>query len=344
MARKFKVRVEEFAFGFPPRLASIISRGTRYALNLFPLGGYVKIYGEDGEEAGDPESFSSRPLRQRLAILVAGVVMNMVLAWFLFSLGHGFGLPTVLDEDQSLANAKVTIIGVAPDSPAQFAGLRFGDTIAEIRSQPALGRAGARPGESEIRIQRIDDVQQFVTAHRGEKILISVKRGEELLEKIAVPRRDPPSGQGPLGIAMARVGIVRSPWWRSPWDGLKTTASATAAIANAIVKVGRDFFTRGKVTADVSGPVGIFAFAHETRRLGLVYLLELAGIISVNLALLNILPIPALDGGRILFLFIEKVRGVRLNPRLEQAVHTVGFAALIALLAAVTYRDVVRIF
>src|SRR3989344_4890258 len=125
VARIFGVKVEEFAFGFPPRLFSVTRRGTRYALNLFPLGGYVKIFGEDGEGESRPESFSSRSLLQRLGIIAAGVAMNVILAWVLFSLGHAFGLPTVLDDGAAANNVKVTIVGISSGSPAEASGLRF---------------------------------------------------------------------------------------------------------------------------------------------------------------------------------------------------------------------------
>ncbi len=333
VARKLGIRVEEFAFGFPPRLAGITRRGTRYVLNLFPIGGYVKIFGESGESEQNPESFSSRPLWQRLAIIAAGVGMNLVLAWLLFSLGHGLGLPTVLGEGERARDERIAIIGVVPASPAARADIQFGDAISAIRIR-----------NSEFRIQAIDEVQRAVGEHRGEEIVLVLRRGSQTIERALVPRRDAPEGEGPLGIALARLGVIRSPWWRALWDGAKTTASATAAITSALGRIGRDLFAEGRVPAEVSGPVGIFVFANETRQLGIVYLIELAGILSVNLALLNILPIPALDGGRILFLFIEGVRGVRMNERVEQAIHTVGFALLLALMAAITYRDVVRIF
>jgi regulator of sigma E protease len=333
VARRFGVRVEEFAFGFPPRLASFVKNGTRYAFNLIPLGGYVKIYGEGGEGGSDPESFTTRPIRQRILIIAAGVFMNIVLAWFLFSLGHGLGLPTVVGEADHVDQARVSIIGIAPGSPAEQAKFIFGDSVV------SLGTASEH-----VAIQTIEQVQEFVEAHRGIPITVGVLRGRERVELTVTPRIEVPSEEGPLGIAMARIGIVRAPWWRAPWDGAKTTASAFVAITTSLWGALHDFVVRGSVPAEISGPVGIFVFADESRRLGLVYLIELAGVLSVNLALLNILPIPALDGGRILFLFIEKVRGVRINQRIEQLVHTIGFAVLLALMVAITYRDIVRIF
>ena len=332
-ARKFGVKVEEFAFGFPPRLASFVRNGTRYVFNLLPLGGYVKIYGESGEHVNSRESFSSRPIWQRLAIIVAGVVMNLVLAWVLFSLGHAVGLPTVVGEGEASASAKVTIVGVSPDSPAEKAGLRFGDAIQEIKAR-----------DTKFKVASPDEVYRIVSDHRGEEIILIVARGREITDISVMPRGNPPAGEGPLGIAMAKVGVVRSPWYRAPWDGLKTTASATVAIVQALGHIVADFISKGEVSAEVSGPVGIFVFASQTQRLGLIYLVELAGILSVNLALLNILPFPALDGGRVLFLFIEKVRGAKLNPRLEQIAHTVGFVILSLLIIYITQRDIVRFF
>lgn len=333
VARRFGVRVDEFAFGFPPRVASITRRGTRYAVNLIPIGGYVKIHGEGGENAGDPTSFSSRPLAQRLAIIAAGVAMNVVLAWALFTAGHAIGFPTVLAGDEPTANATVTIIGVTPGSPAAEAGVQFGDVILGL---------GSAAGETLI--TTIDQVQSLISSQRGGAVAIRIMRGSAVLKITAVPRRDPPPGEGALGIAMARVGVVRSPWWRAPRDGIKTTANAVLAIGAALGRTVRALVSQGQVSPEISGPVGIFAFANETRRLGFTYLIELAGILSVNLALLNILPIPALDGGRILFLFLEGVRGVRVSERLEQAIHTAGFAFLLALMALITYRDLVRVF
>ncbi|MBI2055307.1 MAG: site-2 protease family protein, partial [Candidatus Sungbacteria bacterium] len=270
VARRLGVRVEEFAFGFPPRLASFVRRGTRYAINLFPFGGYVKIFGESGEKSDDPRSFSSRPVGQRLAVIVAGVAMNIVLAWVLFSFGHGLGLPTVVGDGEEASKVRVTIVGVEPRSPAAEAGLRFGDIIEAVAS-----------GSSRLQIIKIEEVQQFIDRHRGEEVGVTVRRSDSRIEVVVRPRSNPPAGQGPLGIAMARVGIVRSPLWRAPWDGLKTTSSASLAVTQALTKTAAEFFGRGRIPVEVSGPIGIFMFTDETRRLGANYLLELAGVLSI---------------------------------------------------------------
>lgn len=333
VARKFGVRVEEFAFGFPPRIVSITRNGVRYALNLFPIGGYVKIYGEGGEGSGDPASFSTRPVWQRILIIAAGVIMNVVLAWVLFSASHAIGLPTVLEDDDPAPNAQVLVIAVDPDSPAGQAGIKFGDAVTEI------GTNGERTF-----VTGISEVQEFIDAHRGTEVSLVVHRGTEDILVHVTPRADPPEGQGPLGIAMVRAGVVSVPWWRAPIEGARTTWDVFVLTVQALVDTAGRFFAKGEVNADVSGPIGIFFFANETRQLGIAYFLRLIGVLSVNLALLNILPIPALDGGRVLFLFIEKIRGVRVNERLEQAVHTVGFVLLLLLILAITYRDIVRFF
>ncbi len=333
VARKLGVRVEEFAFGFPPRLVSFVRKGTRYAVNLLPLGGYVKIFGEGGEGQDRPESFASRPAWQRLAILAAGVFMNVVLAWVLFSVGHGLGLPTAVSDESRVEGALVTIVSVEPNSPAEAAGLRFGDAVQKLSSQGV-----------QVEVQQISQVQEFIRAHRGAEVTVTVRRGSETIGVSTIPRLEPPPGQGPLGIAMARVAILRSPWYRAPWDGLASTGRAVTAIGAALGRLASDLFTAGRLSAEVSGPVGIFVFARQTLLLGFVYFLELAAILSVNLAILNILPIPALDGGRVLFLFFEKLRGRRLMPQFEQAMHTVGLVLLLALMAAITYRDIVRVF
>lgn len=332
VARKLGIRVEEFAFGFPPRLASITRKGTRYALNLFPLGGYVKIFGEGGEADANPESFSSRPVWQRFWVIAAGVFMNIILAWFLFSLGHGLGLPTVITEEAS-GGGGITIVAISGDSPAEKAGVRFGDVIEELAIWP----------ERRV-VERLEDVQEFIHQHRGEEIDITLRRGQERVILPVRARGEPPAGEGPLGIAMARVGIVRSPWWRAPLDGLKTTASAAITLIRVFGRALSDFFSRGQVPQDISGPIGIFFFTDQARQLGTNYLLEIAGVLSVSLAFFNILPIPGMDGGRILFLGLEKIRGAKINQRIERIIHTGGIILLLVLVAVVSFHDVIRYF
>ncbi len=334
-ARKFKIKVEEFGFGFPPRIGGITKNGILYSLNLLPLGGFVKIFGEGGEGEGNPESFTTRPIWQRFIVIVAGVFMNIVLAWILFSFGAGLGTPSVIDEETAAEtqNAGVTIIGVVPASPAEKAGMQFGDIITRLEN--AETREAAE-------IKKVSELQEFVAKNAGYDIKSTIKRGNSSVDVQVVPRMNPPEGEGALGVNIALVGIVRTAWYHAPWEGAVRVWISLENIVMGFYGLFKELFVQGKVSVDVSGPVGIFVIAGQAGKLGIAYFLNLIAVLSVNLAFLNVLPIPALDGGRILFLAIEKLRGVKVNQKFEQTVHTIGFILLILLMLAISYRDVMR--
>lgn len=332
LARKFGVKVEEFGFGFPPKLFSKVKNGVCYSFNLFPFGGFVKIFGEHGEGEGDKESFISRPAWQRFSILAAGVAMNFLLAWFFFSVGSAIGIPRIIDGSVQ-KEIPVSIIGVMPGSPAEEAGLRFGDQIIEIHSAEGVS----------LSVETEKDVQDFVEAYRGEEIILTIRRRDEFFTVAATPRLVVPEGEGPLGVMLARISVVRVPLWFAPIEGVKTLIHTTSVTVSGLVSIIRDLVIEQKTSVDIAGPVGIFFLARDTWALGLVYFFNFVGATSLSLAILNFLPIPALDGGRILFLGIEKLRRRRIDPHLENFIHTVGFALLILLMVLVTYRDIVRI-
>lgn len=340
-AQKMGVKVEEFGFGFPPRIYSRVKSGIRYSFNLLPFGGFVKIFGEQGEGEGDWRSFISRPVWQRFIILAAGVGMNFILAWIFFSFGAALGLPQIGgDGDKELSKTPVSIIGLVSNSPAEKAGFRAGDQILEIKAF----RKGSPTAEVSLRIESEQDVQGFVDAYRGEEIILEIRRGESIKEIKVTPRVAVPEGEGPLGIALGRIVLKRTPWFLAPWEGLKTLWSSIVFTVQGIASIFKDLVFQGRTSAAVSGPIGIFFFAQDSRSLGTSYFLQFIGVISVNLAILNFLPLPALDGGRILFLLIEKIRGKRINPRVEGLVHTIGFVVLAFLMILVSYKDIDRIF
>lgn len=330
-ARKLGVRVEEFGFGFPPRIFSRVKNGVRYSLNVFPFGGFVKIFGEHGEGTGRRESFISRPAWTRLIILVSGIVMNMVTAWILFSIAALAGVPRIADE--YAPGVSVSILSVAPGSPADKAGIKLGDAIIEMRSP-----------ETTLAIETEKDVQDFVGAYRGEEIVLKIRRGSEIREIKATPRHRMSDGEGPLGIALGQILMQSTPWYAAPLEGLWSTGRATQGVGTGLWHMAWDLVSKGGVSGDVSGPVGIFFFVADARALGMGYMLQFMGVLAVNLAILNALPIPALDGGRILFLAIEKIKRKRIRPEVENAAHAIGFAALILLMAIVTWRDIARLF
>src|SRR3989338_9079275 len=334
VAKKLGIKVEQFGFGFPPRLFGKKFRGTLYSFNLFPLGGFVKIFGEHGEGEGIKESFISRPGWQKFLVIFAGVFMNLMLAWAFFSFGNMLGVPAVKESaGDEVKNAAVTIVGVARDSPAGKSGIHFGDAVLEMRAVDFFQK-----------INSVEDLQKFVAAYKGEKISLVLKRGDSLVTVEAVPRIEYPEGEGALGIALAEVGTKIVPLYLAPVEGLKSVYFTTVGTISAVGSLFKNLILSGRVPSEISGPVGIFLFVGEVKSLGLVYLLQFIAILSVNLAVLNILPIPALDGGRILFLAIERVIQSKFNPKVENAIHTAGFLILILLMIIITYRDIIKLF
>ena len=329
-ARRLGVRVDEFGFGFPPRLFSMVRKGVRYSFNALPFGGFVKIFGEHGEGGGNTESFISRPARHRFIILAAGVFMNFFLAWVLFSVASGIGVPTAGGEEAGVV--PVSVIGVLPDSPAEQAGIKIGDQIIEARGQ-----------DVSLRIEDEEDVRTFADAYRGEEVRLIVRRQGEIREIVLTPRSISPEGEGPLGIILGRLMIERTPWYRAPIAGLESLAYSTAAIVMGLFDLVKTLAIEGRPPPGISGPIGIIRFAGDSQALGIAYFLQFVGVLSVNLAVLNFLPIPALDGGRIFFLLIEKIKGTPISQRVEQAAHTAGFIVLVLLMLIITYKDLAHI-
>lgn len=312
------VRVDEFGIGFPPRLLSVKKGETRYSLNFFPLGGFVKIFGEDGEEG--PRSFASQSLWVRSLIVAGGVSANIIIAWIIFSLLAGIGTPQIADG----GNGEITVVAVAPGSPAEAAGMKSGDRVR---------------GFSSVR-----EVQESINKRRGEQIILDIERGGKPVTILAVPRVSPPEGEGALGIAMVEIARVAVPWWQAPWEGLKTTGEVFFGTIAALARMAWGLVSGVPgVAGEVAGPVGIASIVSEVSQFGLLPFFQLMAVLSVNLAVINILPIPALDGGRLFFFAIEAVRRKPVSARVSHLVHTIGFAVLIAIMLAITYRDIVRL-
>lgn len=344
-AKKLGIKVEEFGFGFPPRMFGIYKNkegkwkkviggkkegveNTIYSINWLPLGGFVKIFGEEGEGSKDPESFASKPIWKRSLVLAAGVFMNFVLAAILLMVGFKIGLPQAIDsEDSNVRDAKIQIAQVATESPAAESGLSLGDEIISIEEE---------------RFYKIEDIQNKIKDNSGQEILIEVKRGGEIKEIKTTPRENPPEDEGALGISLVKTGLVSYPWYISIGKGLEATISVTLAILIAFYELIKNLIVGEKVGADFAGPVGIAVMTGQVTRMGLAYVLQFVAVLSINLAIINILPLPALDGGRILFLIIEKVRGKKVGKKIENTVHTIGFFLLILLLVVVTFKDLFR--
>ena len=339
LAKRAGIKVEEFGFGFPPRIFGIKKGETIYSLNLLPLGGFVKIYGEDGQTSTPAKNdkkraFYNKPISTRAGILIAGVAMNLVLAAFLLSIGYWLGLPAMVDDQTTdLIGARVQITQVAFDSPANQAGIKMGDIIKELTFAGHL-----------LEVSKIEQVQEFVDSHRGEEITVIIQRGDETLEKTLVPRISPPENEGPLGIALARTAIVSYPWYRALIMGVTSTVNLTWFIIVALGSILWQLLLTGRLAVDIAGPVGIFNLTGQAAQLGFIYILQFTALLSINLAIINALPFPALDGGRLLFLAVEKIKGSPVSQKIERIAHTAGFVILILLMIAVTWRDIIRIF
>lgn len=331
MARVLGVKVKEFGFGFPPRLWGTNRGGTTYSINWIPLGGFVRLHGEDGEEH-DAGSFVAQRAWKRFLILIAGVSMNVILAAAVFAVGFATGLPTDVSTGapvgSTVRDVHVQIIDLAEGGAAATIGLQPGDSLVELNGQA---------------VQSVEDAQRIAREAGATNVGITYRRSGTLLQSTVLLGTIPGTDRIGLGVSLVKVGTVSFPFFRAVWEGIAAAGSALWAILQAFGQLLSNLAQHGTVGADVAGPVGIAVLTGQVSRLGFSYLLQFTALLSLNLALINILPIPALDGGRVLFLAIEKLRGKPVSRAVEAKIHNTGFAILIALVTLVTFRDVIKL-
>lgn len=292
----------------------------------------MRIFGEDGGHRGEAGSFSSKPILSRMLVIAAGVLMNVLVAWALISTIFMIGAPTELTSDELVAASRdraVYISFVAPESPASVAGLQANDKIVSL----SQGSATAMPTEA-------SGVQEFVAQRLGTELMIAVERGSQRYEYALVPRASAPEGQGAMGIALAEVGIVSYPPHEAIWRGAEASVVRLGAIAQELWNVVVTLLRTGSASESISGPVGVASMAGTIQQQGAVNYLFFLAIISLNLAVINAIPFPALDGGRFLFLIIEALKGSPVNKRYEAGIHAAGFAFLMLLVVLITIRDI----
>ncbi|KND48915.1 MAG: RIP metalloprotease RseP [Parcubacteria bacterium C7867-005] len=337
VARYFGIRVDEFGLGYPPKAKSLFSwKGTLFTLNWLPFGGFVKIFGEnpnesiEGFQSVSPDSFSAKHRGAQASVLVAGVVGNILFAWLLISIGFMSGLPVPSSMALPMTDARTMITTVMPDSPAHIAGLLPGDSIVELRR----GKTFAENSPEKI--------SEFIGLS-GEALDFTIKRGEATLVKTLSPSDSVVSGRLVVGISMDTIGTVRLSPPRAVYEGLKATAQLTALTATGLA----DFIfgaLRGEAKlSDVTGPVGLVGMVGDVKALGFVYVMYFTALISINLALVNLLPIPALDGGRLLFVGIESIIRRPISPKVFNMANNVGFFLLITLMLLITFRDITKL-
>ncbi len=335
VAKFFGMRVDEFGIGLPPRAKGMFTKwGTLFSLNWIPLGGYVRIFGEDPDDtvqANSPEAFFNKPIWQRAGVLLAGVFMNFLLGVVAFGAIYSYlGIPTKTD--------KVFIADVASGSPAEEAGLKVKEEIVEVSS-----------GQKKIVFEGVEGFIKQLEPFKGKEITLSLKSGSgETREVKITPRAEPPKGQGALGVALSNIEMKKFVWWQMPFRGMVVGLGEAWAWGKEITS-GLGSFVWGIVTGrgipkDISGPIGIYEVSKQAFSVGMIAVVQFMAILSINLAVLNIMPFPALDGGRLFFLGVEMVIGKRLKNKFEGYVHTVGMVLLLTLMAVVTVRDVIKLF
>lgn len=329
-ARFFGMDVEEFGVGFPPKVFGKKFGKTVYSINLIPLGGFVRIKGEDDPGNVGPGTFSEKSLGARALVVSAGVIMNLLLASVLFSIGFMIGLPQVADEVPQNARVRdysIQVLELVPDFPAAEAGLQIGDAIISIDGTPFEG---------------ITHLQTFVDEKGGMEMSVLARRGSEEMTFMLTPRLNEETGKNIMGLALVETAVVSYPWYSALPKGIAATGFYVKEIFVAFFDLVKGLFVKEAAPVEFSGPVGIAVLTGRVAKLGFVYLLQFTALLSVNLAVINILPIPALDGGRLVFLLIERVRGRGVRPFVEAAIHRMAFILLLLLILIVTIQDIER--
>ena len=338
IAKKFGVKVEEFGIGYPPRLFGKRFGETLYSINWLPLGAFVKIYGEEGD-VDDYRSFSNLKIWKRVLIIIGGVAAFWIASIILFSIVFAIGADIPIgDQDiAELTNTKVKIISVSPESPAQLAGLTTGDSILSFKS-----------GDTETKINKIKEVQDYTKEKAGQQVILVIERQGKTIETPLTLRAETPEGQGVLGVGLERIGtlIKKYPWYQAPIKGIIYTGEITITSVQGLFVVFADLF-KGKGVpegAALAGPIGITIFLANAVSFGPGFFLYFIASISVFVAIFNLFPIPALDGGKLIFLAIERIKGKPVSARVEQNITIVFFFLLIAMSIFVTIKfDIPRL-
>jgi len=345
-AKLSRIKVEEFGLGLPPRLVVLYDDGeTKYSINLLPIGGFVRLHGETPDQAvTEPErSFSNKSILQRGFVLTAGIGMNYLLGLLLIAIViFQLGVPRI--------QTALQIGEVMPDSPAHQAGLSSEDLIVAIKSAETteFKPIGTEPDHFKNFVdQHVDQPIEFKILNRQDLDAGSGKLADHTSTVALTPRADPPEGEGALGITFGVVPLIEYEpvhWVQVPAASVGLSIEFVRLMFEGLGGMVRQLAVEGTVPTDVAGPVGIAVIIGDTAKQGLTPLLQLTALISINLAVINILPIPALDGGRLLFLVIEAVTQRKLNPQHEALIHTIGMIALLILIAAISLADVRRFF
>lgn len=318
-AKASGVKVEEFGIGLPPRLLSVKRGETRYSINAIPVGGFVRMAGE--EDPSEPGSLASKGIATRLMVLSAGSLMNLLLPFLLLSIAFMIPHQTVIGQ--------VTVLDVSPDSPAAEAGIEVGDVFLSVNGKP---------------VRNTSDLTRYFYTNLGRKFTAEIRHSDSTVEEVQLTARwKPPEGDGAVGVLImtsdATIVPERYPFWQAIPQGVVRSCEMFVLFKNGIVSM-----IIGALPVEFTGPVGMAQITGEVAKGGISPLLEFAAFISINLGIINIFPLPALDGGRVVFVLLELVRrGKRISVKTERLIHSIGFILLLGAILAITYKDIVRL-
>lgn len=341
-AKKSGIRVDEFAIGFPPKILSWVRGETKYVLNLIPFGGYVKIFGENPDDesltgADSARSFVNAKKWKQVCVLIAGIASNVVFAWILISLSFMFGSIVPLGDgannhlSQYVKNSEVVLTGVIKSSPAEKAGLTQGDRLVVVDSV-----SGADLNTTKV--------HSLIEQSANKSVIVTYNHAGENRQATITPELNQAAGKLAIGVYMQDVGIVQLNPILALWEGAKLTGSTIKEVAVGLATFIWQAVRGHGDFSQVSGPVGIVSLVGDAAHFGLAYFLGFVAFISLNLAVINLIPFPALDGGRILFVIIEAVIRKPIKPKIANTLNTVGFFILITLMLVITYRDIMKFF
>jgi len=329
IAKKFGVRVDEFGIGYPPRIFGKKIGETIYSINWIPLGAFVRIYGEEGG-VDDYRSFIGLKIWKRVLIIIGGVAAFWIASIIIFSVVFAIGtdLPIGDQDVQGLTNAKVTIVEVMSDSAAKTAGLKMGDVVTSIKT-----------AEGEIKINKISEFKEVTSANKGNQITVTINRGGQPMDVLLTPSAENAS---PVGVGLQRMAtlIQKYPWYEAPIQGAIYTWQTTFNALKGLYVMFAGLFSGKGVTegAEFAGPLGITVFLANAASYGVGFFLYFIGSLSVFIAVFNLFPIPALDGGKLVFLIIEKIKGKPVSAQIEQTITTICFILLITMSIFITVK------
>lgn len=341
VAKKSGIRVDEFAVGFPPKIFSWVRGETKYSLNLIPFGGYVKIFGENPDDesisgSDKARSFVHAKKWKQAAVLLAGVAFNVIFAWLLISISFMSGSLVLIGEGSDkyanhIAERQVVLTGVLADSPAERAGLMAGDRLLGI---------GTTSGEA----VNTESVREAIVNNPAEDISVIYSRAGEIKYTDMVPELNTADNRKVIGIYMENVALVKMNPFLAFWEGAKLTITTTKEVAVGLSVFLYDSIRGAGDFSQVAGPVGIVGLVGDAAQFGFAYFLGFVAFISLNLAVINLIPFPALDGGRVLFVIIEAIIRKPINPKIANALNSIGFLLLILLMIIITYKDIMKFF